>query len=198
DPTWPSIPYGTPLANQHFDVLDTALRQRPVWVAGDLYIGGAGVALGYWRDPQRTAASFITHPHTGQRLYRTGDLSRYLPDGTLEFLGRDDFQVKVNGFRVELGEIEPPLLPSPGIPAAAVCAIGARHADKHLAAYITLDADQHTPDSPELVDAVRGHLAERLPSYLVPAKINIVDRLPLTPNGKVDRTALARAANSRH
>jgi pyochelin synthetase len=99
DPAWPSIPYGTPLTNQFFEVLDPDLRRRPDWVPGELYIGGVGLADGYWRDPTRTAASFIIHPRTGQRLYRTGDLGRYLPDGNLEFLGRDDLQVKIQGFR---------------------------------------------------------------------------------------------------
>jgi amino acid adenylation domain-containing protein len=122
DPGWTSIPYGKPLTNQSFHVLDGDFRPRPVWVPGELHIGGAGVALGYWNDPERTAASFVTDPHTGQRLYRTGDLGRYLPDGSIEFLGRQDFQVKINGHRVELGEIEAALEAHPGVARAAVTA----------------------------------------------------------------------------
>ena len=102
-PDWKSIPYGRPMANQQFYVLDKALKPSPVGVRGQLYIGGAGLARGYWRDEERTRASFINHPRTGQRLYRTGDVGRYLCDGNIEFLGREDFQVKIHGFRIELG-----------------------------------------------------------------------------------------------
>lgn len=106
DPSWKSIPYGRPLTNQWFHVLDRELQHCPDWVAGDLYIGGVGLAKGYWRDTAKTAESFIRHPSTGERLYRTGDLGRYRHDGEIEFLGRRDSQVKIQGFRVELGEIE--------------------------------------------------------------------------------------------
>ncbi|WP_326847485.1 acyl-CoA synthetase family protein [Streptomyces kaniharaensis] len=108
DPTCTSMPYGKPLTNQHFEVLDSALRRRPGWVAGELYIGGLGVAMGYWRDEERTARSFVTHPRTGQRLYRTGDLGRYLPDGNLEFPGREDFQVEIHGFGSNSARSRPP------------------------------------------------------------------------------------------
>src|SRR5947209_1376331 len=100
---WATIPYGRPMANQTMHVLDEALEPRPVWVPGELYIGGAGLARGYWPHAERTAERFIEHPRTGERLYRTGDLARYLPDGNLEFLGRRDHQVKIRGYRVELG-----------------------------------------------------------------------------------------------
>ncbi|AVP97138.1 hypothetical protein C7S18_08000 [Ahniella affigens] len=106
DPSWKSIPYGRPLTNQWFHVLDRDLQHCPDWVAGDLYIGGIGLAKGYWRDPAKTAESFIRHPLTNERLYRTGDMGRYRDDGEIEFLGRRDSQVKIQGFRVELGEIE--------------------------------------------------------------------------------------------
>lgn len=94
DPTWRSIPYGRPMANQYFYVLNAALEPCPIWVPGQLYIGGIGLALGYWRDEEKTNASFMIHPRTQERLYKTGDLGRYLPDGNIEFLGREDFQVK--------------------------------------------------------------------------------------------------------
>jgi amino acid adenylation domain-containing protein len=182
DPAWPSIPYGTPLANQHFEVLDPALRRRPDWVPGELHIGGTGLALGYWRDPDKTANAFLTHPTTGQRLYRTGDLGRYHPDGTLEFLGREDFQVKINGYRVELGEVEAALNTHHDITGAVVIAVGAAHDSKRLVAYVT---PAHAP-----VDTLHKYLASKLPPYLIPERFTALEQFPLTGNGKVDRTAL--------
>ncbi|WP_217510267.1 non-ribosomal peptide synthetase [Streptomyces vilmorinianum] len=119
-----SIPYGTPMRNQSFHVLDPAFEPCPVWTAGELYIGGVGLARGYWADEERTAAAFVTHPRTGERLYRTGDFGRYLPDGTIEFLGRRDGQVKINGHRVELGEIESTLTRHPAVDASVVVKSG--------------------------------------------------------------------------
>ncbi|NIF29090.1 amino acid adenylation domain-containing protein [Pantoea sp. Tr-811] len=135
---WTSIPYGYPLANQGYRVLDSHLHDRPDHVTGDLYITGVGLALGYENDPERTAASFFEHPHDGQRLYRTGDLARYWADGTLEFLGRRDFQVKIAGNRIELGEIESALLRHPGVREAVVDAIGPARGNKRLAAWVVL------------------------------------------------------------
>ncbi|GAB3456751.1 non-ribosomal peptide synthetase [Streptomonospora sediminis] len=134
DPDRPSIPYGRPLDNQTFHVLDGDLRDRPDWVAGELYIGGAGVAMGYLGDEQRTAERFITRPGTGERLYRTGDLGRYRPGGDIEFLGRADDQVKIRGHRVEPAETEAAVVSHPGVAAAAVLAVGGRE-DKRLAAF---------------------------------------------------------------
>ncbi len=136
DPAWRSIPYGRPLANQSFAVLNGHLEPCPVWVPGQLYIGGAGVAKGYWRDEERTRASFIVHPASGERLYRTGDLGRYLPDGTIEFLGREDFQVKVHGYRIELGEIEATLRRHPAVGEAVVVAHKDGPGDRRLVAYV--------------------------------------------------------------
>ncbi|MCY1057570.1 non-ribosomal peptide synthetase/type I polyketide synthase [Nannocystis sp. SCPEA4] len=124
DPAWTSVPYGRPLANQRFYVLDEAMRRRPVGLAGELWIGGVGLARGYWDDLERTAAAFVTHPVTGERLYRTGDWGRWWSDGTIEFLGRRDHQVKINGHRVELGEIEACLAAHPAVSAAVVLALG--------------------------------------------------------------------------
>ncbi|PKW16461.1 non-ribosomal peptide synthetase [Saccharopolyspora spinosa] len=126
DPARPSIPYGKPLANQTFHVLDESLRDCPEWSVGELYIGGTGVAMGYFGDEDRTAQRFVTHPATGRRLYRTGDLGRYLPDGDIEFLGREDTQVKIRGYRIELAEIESALLQHPGVASAAVVVDGQR------------------------------------------------------------------------
>ena len=136
DPAWTSIPYGFPLANQTFRVLGPDLEPRPVWVPGGLYIGGIGLALGYWRDPERTAASFVTHPRTGERLYRTGDLGRYLPDGNIEFLGREDAQVKIGGHRIELGEIEAVLARHPGVRVGVAAAVGPDRFHRRLVAYV--------------------------------------------------------------
>ncbi len=179
---WTSIPYGRPLSNQRLYVLDDAFEPRPDWVAGDLHIGGPGLALGYWRDAARTARSFVTHPRTGERLYRTGDLARYRDDGDLEFLGREDLQVKVSGHRIELGEIETELAAIPGVAGCAVAAVGPRE-DKRLVAYY-VPAAAGAP-------ALRERLLRKLPDYLVPTTFLPVDRIPLTANGKVDRAALA-------
>ncbi|GLY32370.1 non-ribosomal peptide synthetase [Kineosporia sp. NBRC 101731] len=119
DPERPSIPYGKPLANQTFHVLNTDLEPVPDWCPGELFIGGVGVALGYLGDAEKTAERFITHPVTGERLYRTGDLGRYRPDGEIEFLGREDNQVKIRGYRIELAEVEAAMLANPAVGAAA-------------------------------------------------------------------------------
>ncbi|NEE15194.1 AMP-binding protein, partial [Streptomyces sp. SID7499] len=100
DPERRSIPYGTPIANTRYRILDDRMRDRPVGATGEMYCSGVGVARGYWDDPERTAASFMTHPRTHERLYRTGDRGRFLADGSIEFIGRADFQVKVNGHRI--------------------------------------------------------------------------------------------------
>jgi acyl carrier protein len=188
DPAWPSIPYGRPMANQSFHVLDEALAPRPVWVPGELWIGGVGLARGYWRDPEKTAASFAVHPRTGERLYRTGDMGRRLPDGTLEFLGREDAQVKVQGHRIELGEVEAALLQHSGVRGAAAAAVGRPQGGRRLVAWYVPE-----PDEDPGAEALRGFLAAKLPSYMVPVELRRLDALPLTANGKVDRRALAAA-----
>ncbi|MEU0005703.1 amino acid adenylation domain-containing protein [Streptomyces sp. NPDC006314] len=181
-PDWPSIPYGFPLRNQRFRVADPAGRDRPDWVPGELWIGGTGVARGYRGDPERTAHQFVEHE--GLRWYRTGDLGRYRPGGILEFLGRADQQVKIRGHRIELGEIEAALHDLPGVARAVARIVGER--PRHRIAAFAVPAG----DPPEPV-ALRAALTERLPGYMIPERIRIVDRLPLTANGKVDRGALA-------
>lgn len=183
DTSRPSIPYGRPMANQRFHVLDAAMERCPVGIAGGLWIAGTGVALGYWRDDQRTAQSFVTDPRTGERLYRTGDRGRLLPDGDIEFLGRDDFQVKVQGFRVELGEIEAALRGFPGVEDAVAVA------DKDASGAARLVAFVRTDSELDLV-ALRAFAAGRLPAYMVPADLVRLESWPLTANGKVDRMAL--------
>ncbi|MCP9960773.1 amino acid adenylation domain-containing protein [Streptomyces somaliensis] len=180
DPAWRSIPYGTPLRNQTCHILDADLLDKPDHVTGELFIGGAGVARGYWADPDRTAERFLIHPATGQRLYRTGDLGRYLPDGTIELLGRDDFQVKIGGHRIELGEIEAVLGGHPGVRAAVVVA----QDGKRLIAYVVPE------EGAALAEELRGYLAAKLPAYMVPSAVVLLGRLPMGPNGKLDRRAL--------
>ncbi|MFJ8601429.1 amino acid adenylation domain-containing protein [Streptomyces shenzhenensis] len=136
DTARPSIPYGTPLTNQTFAVLDHRLRPRPEWVPGELYIGGAGVALGYLGDEARTAERFLIDPVSGQRLYRTGDLGRYLPDGTIEFLGREDAQIKIRGYRVELAEVEAAVQAHPAVAAGAVVVDDSAAGGRRLAAFV--------------------------------------------------------------
>lgn len=190
DPSWASVPYGRPLADQSWFVLDPSGRDAPTWVTGELYIGGVGLAQGYLNDPERTAASFVSHPRTGERLYRTGDLGRYLPGGDLEFLGRADHQVKIQGFRVEPGEIEHALLEHPQV-RQAVVTVRSSGSGKQLTAHAVPAGGSPDPDS------LRRFLAARLPAYLVPDDILVLDSLPLNANGKVDRAALAAATTGR-
>ncbi|MDM8536948.1 amino acid adenylation domain-containing protein [Desulfobacterales bacterium HSG17] len=151
DPAWKSIPYGKPMVNQSFQVLNKNLEPCPVWVAGSLYIGGIGLALGYWKDSEKTETSFITHPRSGERLYKTGDLGRYMPDGNIEFLGRADFQVKIQGYRIELGEIESHLLKHPDIDKAIVTAVG-ETLHKQLIAYIVPKQQQNQDEESQSID----------------------------------------------
>ena len=185
DPRWKSIPYGRPLTNQRVYVFDEGLRYCPVRVPGELYIGGVGVAQGYWRDEERTGAAFVTHPETGERLYRTGDLGCYTPEGQIEFLGRKDHQVKIRGYRVELGEIQVTLGQHPSVKEALVVARGDRSSEKTLVAYYIPD-----PQRPPTAEQLRGFLGEKLPGYMVPSGFVELDAFPLTANGKIDRAAL--------
>ncbi len=187
DRAWDSIPYGRPLRNQTFHVFNDRLRECPVWVPGELYIGGAGVAEGYWADEERTAAAFIVHPETGERMYRTGDLGRRLPDGDIEFLGREDFQVKIGGYRIELGEIEAAMLACDAVEAAVAAAVGPDRHHRRIVAYLVPASGT---DEERLLADVRALVEQRLPGYMMPAAFAVLDRLPLTANGKVDRSAL--------
>jgi SagB-type dehydrogenase family enzyme len=191
DPDWKSIPYGRPLANQTFHVLDDALGPRPVWVPGQLYIGGSGVARGYWDDESRTRESFVRDPQSGSSIYRTGDLGRYLPGGEIEFLGREDFQVKVQGFRIELAEVEHALLQHPGVRTGVVQLGGEPRGKRHLVAYVVPESPPGPP-----VDELWDFLKNKLPDYMVPAQFVTLPALPLTANGKVDRDALPSPAKA--
>lgn len=186
-PEWVRIPYGKPLSGQTLHVYDEALSPCPVWVTGEIYIGGAGVALGYWGDADQTAERFIVHPDTGERLYRTGDYGRYLPGGDIEFLGRRDFQVKINGFRVELEEIAEALRRQPGVGDAIVTApANPATGRRQLSAYLVPEPGRPQPDP----DRLRDRLAELLPEYMVPHHYLFIDTVPVSANGKVDPSAL--------
>ncbi|MBQ4814053.1 amino acid adenylation domain-containing protein [Pseudoalteromonas luteoviolacea] len=154
DPTWKSIPYGKPLENQKFYVLKPDLRECADWVVGDLYIGGIGVAKGYWKDEEKTQSSFIINPHNGERLYKTGDLGRYRADGNIEFLGREDSQVKVHGHRIELGEIESALTGHDDIKDAIVLAVGENRHNKSLVAYIVPESGN--ADETQITESEHG------------------------------------------
>jgi hypothetical protein len=182
-----TVPIGRPIANTQIYILDKHQQLCPTGVAGELYIGGAGVAAGYQNDSEQTAARFVpdlfsTNP--GSRIYRTGDLARYLPDATIEFLGRGDHQVKVRGYRIELGEIESTLTEHPLIRQAIVVL---RHdgGRERLVAYV-----MSSQLRPENTVEITEFLKERLPDYMVPAPIVVMRAFPTTPNGKVDRAAL--------
>jgi amino acid adenylation domain-containing protein len=182
-----AVPIGRPIANTRMHVLDQRMEPVPAGMPGELYIGGVGLARGYWRRPVLTAEKFVPNPfsETGERLYRTGDLGRYLADGSIEYLGRADFQVKIRGFRIELGEIESALLQLQGVKEAVAVAREERSGDKRLVAYVVFENPQAAA-----VQQLRDSLKDRLPAYMVPAAFVTLEKMPLSPNGKIDRKAL--------
>jgi amino acid adenylation domain-containing protein len=198
DPSWTSIPYGRPLANQRFYVLNERLEPCPSWTAGQLHIAGVGLAQGYWGDAATTARRFITHPETGERLYATGDRGRFTDRGDIEFLGREDTQVKIQGYRIELGEIEATLQRHPAVQEARVLVFDAaveaapmaackpRSSERYLVAYVrraSLDVDEAV---------LLSHARETLPDYMLPSRVLFVSAWPLTANGKLDLSGLPR------
>ena len=191
-----AIPIGRPLSNTQIYLLDSNLQPVPIGVRGELYVGGDGVALGYLKRAELTAEKFVANLFNAEpesRLYRTGDLARYLPDGSLEFLGRIDNQVKIRGYRIELGEIEAVLDQHPAVKETVVV-LRERDSsgDKDLCAYFI-----PRQDSNPWVTDLRGFLRQKVPEYMMPAVFIAIDTLPLTPNGKVDRSRLPPPDSSR-
>ncbi|MFC5742111.1 non-ribosomal peptide synthetase, partial [Dyella tabacisoli] len=186
------VPIGRPIANTSIYLLDEHQQPVPLGAVGELYIGGDGVARGYLKRAQLTAERFLHNPFgkaPDARMYRSGDLARYLPDGDIEYLGRNDHQVKIRGFRIELGEIEAALNDLASVAQSTVIAREDRPGERRLVAYVTLPADVGTEPA-KLITTWRTQLLKRLPDYMVPSAIVVLEALPLTPNGKVDRNAL--------
>ncbi|WP_244237973.1 non-ribosomal peptide synthase/polyketide synthase, partial [Corallococcus terminator] len=185
DPVGASVPIGRPLPHSTAYVLDATMRPVPPGMPGELYVGGEGLAWGYLRQPSLTAERFLPHPFSstpGARLYRTGDQARWRPDGTLEFLGRTDFQVKLRGFRIEPGEVEAALRALPGVHEAVAVVREDIAGDKRLVAYVVGEALEAA--------TLRSALQQRLPDYLIPGAFVVLEALPLNANGKLNRSAL--------
>lgn len=183
-----AVPIGRPIANTTTYILDQQRRMVPVGARGELYIGGNGVTRGYWDRPELTAERFISNPFSRDprdRLYKTGDLARYRADGTIDFLGRIDHQVKLRGFRIELGEIESVFGKHPGVQEVAISISETSTGHQQLVAYVVTAPGQRIT-----VRELQIYARQKLPEYMIPAAVVLVDRLPMTPNGKVDRKAL--------
>ncbi|WP_107075801.1 non-ribosomal peptide synthetase [Micromonospora sp. MH33] len=186
DPAWPSIPYGRALRGQSFHILDSEGRPCPVGETGELFIGGDGVAAGYLGDPEQTAQRFTTHPVLRRRTYRTGDLGRWRYDGTIEFLGRVDRQVKIRGHRIELGEIEAVLSRAPGVRRCVARSVPGPDGGARLVAYVATGDGETPVADQELITRLR----EYLPEYMIPSRFVHLAALPVTANGKVDHDRL--------
>jgi acyl carrier protein len=183
-----TLPLSRPLANCKIYLLDQSLNPAPTGIPGEIHIGGSGVARGYLNRPETTSERFIPDPfatQSGARMYKTGDLAKFLPDGTVEFLGRKDHQVKIRGYRIELDEIQTVLSRHPDVCSAVLTVRDDEADDKQLIAYVVLH-DGKTSTSDEL----RRYLRRELPEFMIPATIVQLDKFPLTPMGKVDRLAL--------
>ncbi len=182
------VPIGQPIANTQVYILDGDLNPLPIGVVGEIYIGGDGVARGYLNRPELTAEKFIPDPFSnepGARIYKTGDLARYLPDGNIDFLGRTDHQVKIRGYRIELGEIEAVLAQHQAVQSSVVVVREDAPGDKRLVSYV-IGRPEESFDAAE----ARKYLKQKLPEYMIPSALVLLDELPLTANGKVDRKAL--------
>lgn len=190
-PQWNSIPYGKPLPNQKFYILDNYLEPVPVGVMGQLCIGGVGVAKGYWKNAEKTEDSFLIHPKTKEYIYKTGDHGRYFADGNIEFLGRVDNQVKIRGFRIELGEIESVLRQSEDVNEALATVREDHPGEKQIVAYIIVQKGVSENKPEDLLIENWSHvLRQKLPEYMIPSHFIILTHFPLSANGKVDHKKL--------
>lgn len=185
DPSWSSIPYGKALPNQTMYILDDKLKPKPFNVPGMIYIGGKGLARGYLGDAEKTNASFIIHPTTNERLYKTGDIGKLCPNGEIEFLGRNDLQVKLQGYRIELEEIENILDKTQDIKQSVVRILGNSKSSQKLVAFYTANTDIDT-------DNLKSVLSEKLPFYMVPHIFHQLESFPFNINGKVDIKQLSK------
>ncbi len=192
NPTWTSIPYGKPMYNQGFRVLDDNLKDCPLLVEGELFITGVGLAKEYLNNPEETNNRFIKNPYDNQLMYKTGDMGRYMLDGNIEFLGRKDFQVKVMGYRIELGEVESGIQKHPNVENVVVVALGQKAEEKKLYAYVKLNSPTDS-DLTAMEENIQAYASKLLPKYMLPQKIFFTENIPLTPNGKVDRKSVAES-----
>ena len=184
-----TVPIGVPIANTQAYILDEHRKAVPVGDAGELFIGGDGIAREYLNQPELTAERFISNPfgdQPGERLYATGDTARYLADGNIEFLGRIDNQVKIHGFRIEPGEIETTLSLHPNVKETVVLAREDEPGKKRLVAYLTVSDTESPPTGADFRSFLKGHL----PDYMSPHTFVVLANMPLTPNGKIDRGSL--------
>ena len=190
-----AVPIGRPIANTQIYLLNSDLQPVPLGVAGELYVGGAGLSRGYLNRPELTAERFVPCPFgtfAGARLYRTGDIARYRPDGAIEYLGRSDHQVKLRGFRIELGEVEAVLNDHEAVKESVALVRQDSPGDPRLVAYVvTSERDG------EVINQLRRYMKDRLPDYMVPAVFVQLQKFPLTASGKVDRQALPVPDQSR-
>ncbi|MBA9085510.1 amino acid adenylation domain-containing protein/non-ribosomal peptide synthase protein (TIGR01720 family) [Fontibacillus solani] len=179
-----NIPIGKPIANSTLYIVDKKLRLQPIGVPGEIVVGGDGVAYGYLNQEELTKLKFVSDPYNdGERLYLTGDLGRWLPDGTVEYIGRMDNQVKIRGYRIEIGEIEKQLMDYEDVNEALVVVAESSDHQKYLCAYVASNAQLNPQE-------LKAHLTSKLPDYMVPSRYAVLERLPLTSNGKIDRRAL--------
>lgn len=195
-----SVPYGRPLKNQTMFIFDDNFEIRPIWVPGLIYIGGIGLARGYLNDLDKTNKAFVYHPITGERFYCTGDYGRYLPSGDIEFLGRQDNQVKIQGYRVELCEIESAILQHPYIANALVRVFGNSNTSKHLIAYFSFKSEyqnlnKETKDN-FIKNELNSFISKKLPYYMVPNRFLELQNFPITSNGKIDNRKLEQLTQS--
>lgn len=205
--TQANVPIGRPLANTFLYILNSAYQPMPIGVPGELYIGGAGVAQGYWNQAALTAERFINNPFAtiedkvlgnNLKLYRTGDLAKYLADGNIEYVGRIDEQVKIRGFRIELGEIESIINNFNGVKQNVVTVYENDAQQKQLVAYIVPVSVIPENQMDSWITLLRAYLAQKLPDYMLPSHIRLLEKLPLTPNGKLDRKSLPKPNQIHH